>query len=153
MWKLEERLVVGRRWELQEKAKIWNDRNLQEGSTSQSKDMGPTCQQAVALTKNILKQVRSISFADWVHCTNMDWLHRSHRAEKKRHDNTSHVRTNSKREPSLEKDAASCTMTLRVKDNTTTHRNGKPRKKAPRHAKRQKERRRKSGHHTLAFLA
>ena len=134
---------VGLNWELQEKVKIWNDRMLRKDL--QSKDMGNTWKKVVALIGNILKQIKSISFADWVSCTTVDWLHRSHRAEKKRHDNTSHVRTHSQREFSLEKDAASCTMTLRVKDNTTceTHRNGKPRKKAPGHAKRQKERRRK----------
>ena len=45
---------------------------LAKGSTGQTKDMGPTCKQVVALIGNILKQVRSISFADW--CTNMDWF-------------------------------------------------------------------------------
>ena len=29
VWKLEDRLVVDRRWELQERVKVWNDQILQ----------------------------------------------------------------------------------------------------------------------------
>ena len=83
----------------------------------------------------------SVSFADWVSCTNIDWLHRSHRAEKRRQDSVSHGRPCSSKESSLEQHAESCKITPRVKDNTTcrTHRKGKPRERAPRHARRQKD--------------
>ena len=64
--------------------------NLAKGSIGQSKDLGPTCKQVVALIGSILEQVMSMSFADWVSGTNMDWLLRSHRAEKRRQDNASH---------------------------------------------------------------
>ena len=47
--KLEELLVVDQRW---------------EGSTGHSKDMDPTCKHVAAVIGNVLKQVRSISFAD-----------------------------------------------------------------------------------------
>ena len=94
----------------------------------------------VALIGNVLKHVRSRSFADWVSWTNIDFLHRSHRAEKRRQDRVSHGRPHSSRESSLEQDVESCKATPRVKDNTRckTHRNGKPRKKAPRPARRRK---------------
>ena len=49
VWKLEKHTIVVRRWELQEAAKIWKKSDLAKGSTSQSKDMGPTCTQVVAL--------------------------------------------------------------------------------------------------------
>ena len=98
----------------------------------------------------------SMSFADWVSCTNMDWLLRSHRAEKRRQDHASHGHPQSSRESSLEQDAESCTITPRVKDNTKyrTHRNGKPLKKAPRHSRRQKgdEARRRPSHIDLVGL-
>ena len=70
----------------------------------------------------------------------MDWLHRSHRAEKRRQDSASHGRPYSSKESSLEQDVASCMITLRVKESTKcrTHRNGKPRKRAPRPARRRK---------------
>ena len=110
----------------------------------------------MALIRNILEQVMSVSFADWVSCTNMDWLHRSHRAEKRRQDSVSHGRPHSSREPSLEQDAASCKTSPRVKDNTKcrTHRNGKPRRRAPRHAKRRKgeEAKRRPSHIDLVGL-
>ena len=54
--KLEEHLFVVRRWELQETAKIWERSNLAKGSTSQSKDMVPTCKQVATLIENELKQ-------------------------------------------------------------------------------------------------
>ena len=57
VWRLEERLVVVRRWEAQEREKVWIDQIL-------SKDVGPTCKHVAALIGNVLKQVRSISFAD-----------------------------------------------------------------------------------------
>ena len=131
---------MDRRWELQETTKIWKNRILQKGSTGQSKDMGPTCKQVVALIGSILEQVMSISITDWVSCTNMDWLHRSHWAEKRRQDSVSHGSPHSSRESSLEQDVASCTITPRVKDDTTceTHRKRNPRKRAPRHARRKK---------------
>ena len=93
--------------------------------------MGPTCKHVVALIGNVLKQVRLLSFAGWISCTNMDWLRWNHRAVKKRHDMVSHGRPHSKRESSLEQDTASCTMALRVKESTKcrTHRNGKPAEK------------------------
>ena len=114
--------------------------NLATGSTSQSMDMGRTCKQVVALIGNILGQIISKSFADWVSCTNKDWLCWSHRAVKKRQDNASHGRPHSYRESSLEHGVASCTFTLRVKERTMyrTHRRGKSQKKAPRPARRQK---------------
>ena len=52
--------------------------------------MGPTCKHVAPLIGNVLKQVRSVSFADWISCTNKDWLRWSHRAEKKKRDNVSH---------------------------------------------------------------
>ena len=129
--------------------------NLAKGSTGQSKDMGPTCKQVVALIGNILEQVMSMSFADWVSCTNMDWL-RSHRAEKRRQDSASHGRPHSSRESSLEQDAASCTITPRVKDNTQLGpiETGNRRKRAPRHARRQKgeEAKRRPSHIDLVCL-
>ena len=85
--------------------------NLAKGSTGQSKGMGPTCTHVVALIGSIFGQVMSVSFADWVSCTNMHWLLRSHREEQRRQENASH-------ESSLEQDAESCTITPRVKDNT-----------------------------------
>ena len=130
--------------------------NLAKGSTGQSKDMGPTCKQVVALIGRPLGQVMSMSFADWVSCTNMDWLLRSHRAEKRRQDNASHGPPHSSRASSLEQDAESCTVTPRVKDNTKcrTYRNGKPRKRAPRPARRQKgeEAKRRPSHIDLVGL-
>ena len=77
--------------------------DLAKGSTSLSKDMGPTCKQVVALIRSILGQVMSVSFADWVSCTHMDWLHRSHRSEKRRQDRGSHGRPHSSRECSCSK--------------------------------------------------
>ena len=114
--------------------------NLAKRSTGQSKDIGPNCKQVVALIRSILGQVMSVSFADWVSRTNMDWLHRSHRAEKRRQDRVSHVRSHSSKQSSLEQDGESHKATLQVKNNTKckNHRNGKPLKKAPRPARRRK---------------
>ena len=95
-WKLEEHLVVVRRWELQEAPKI-RKVGSGRGSTSQSEDMGRTSKQTVPLIKSILEQVMSVSIADWVSCTNMDWLHRSHMAEKRRQYGESHGRPHSSR--------------------------------------------------------
>ena len=74
VWKLDERLVVDRLWELQEKSEGLERSNLANGSTGQSKDVGPTCKHVAALIGNVLEQVRSISFAGWFSCTNIDWL-------------------------------------------------------------------------------
>ena len=95
-WKLEKHLVV-RRWELQEAAKIWKKRIWHKDQQANPKDMGPTCKQVVALIGSILEQVMSVSFTDWVFCTKMDWLHPSHRAEKRRQDGVSHGRPHSSR--------------------------------------------------------
>ena len=46
--KLEDCFVVVRRRELQEKAKIWDNRILRKDLTGQSKDMGPTCKHVAA---------------------------------------------------------------------------------------------------------
>ena len=125
--------------------------NLAKGSTGQSKDMGPTCKQVVALIGNILEQVMSMSFAGWVSCTNMDWL-RSQRAEKRRQDSASHGRPHSSRESSLEQDAAlrrESKITHSVEPIETGNR-GKRRLDTPGGGKAV---RRKGGHHTLAVLA
>ena len=98
----------------------------------------------------------SVFFADLVSCTNMDWLHPSHKAEKRRQDSVSHGRPDSSKESSLEQHAESCKITPRIKDNTKcdTHRNVKPRKRAPRHARRQEgeEARRRPSHIDLVGL-
>ena len=92
--------------------------------------------------------MRSRSFVAWVSCTKKDWLHRSHRAEKRRQDSVSHGRPYSSKESSLkqyaesslEQDDDSCKTMPRVKDNTKckTDRKGKPQKNAPRPARRRK---------------
>ena len=99
--KLERRLVVVRRWEHQEDEDL-EESNLLAEITSQSKDMGPTCRHVASLNRNVVEHVRSISFADWVSCTNKHWLHRSHRAEKRKQDRGSHGRPHSSRESSPE---------------------------------------------------
>ena len=96
--------------------------DLAKGSTGQSKDMGPTCEYVTALNGNVVKHVRSRSFADWVSCTNIEELYRSHRAEKRRR------MLNHAKQHRESKKNTKC----------TTHRNGKPRKKAPRPARRRK---------------
>ena len=70
----------------------------------------------------------------------MDWLCRSHRAVKKRHDRLSHGRPHSKRESSLEQGVESCKVRQRAKENAKcrAHRKGKPRKKGPRPARERK---------------
>ena len=54
VWKLEERLVVVRHWDLQAR-KVWIDRILQSDPAA-SPGTGP-CKSVVALIKNVLKQV------------------------------------------------------------------------------------------------
>ena len=124
MWKLEKHRVVVRRWEPQEKAKIWKIESCKEDLQANPRTWGPTCQHVVALIGNILEEVMSMSFADWVSCTKKDWMHRMgahiHQENlpwnKMLHHAKQHCETNNTK--------------------CRTHRNGKPRKKAPRPAKR-----------------
>ena len=90
----------------------------------QSKDMGPAGRHVASLNRNVVEHVRSRSFADWVSYINKDWLHRSHRAEKRRQDRGSHGHPQSSRESSLEQDDDSCKATPRIKKTTKcrTHR-------------------------------
>ena len=148
IWK-EEHLVVVRRWELQDTAKIWKNRTLQKDlQTNPSR-------QVVALIGSILEHVMAISFADWVSSTNMDWLLRSHRAEKRRQDNASHGR------PHDLDNLPWSNMLNRAKQHRESNitQSAKPIENGNRGQGRldtpggKKARRRKGGHQTLTLLA
>ena len=98
--------------------------------------MGPTGRHVAPLNRNVIEYVRSTSFADGVSYTNIDWLQRSHRAEKRRQERGSHGRPHSTREASLEQYDDSCKVKPRIKKATERriHRNKK--QKAPRPARR-----------------
>ena len=102
--------------------------------------MGPTGRHVASLNKNVVEHVRSTSFTDGVSCTNIDWLQRSHRAEKRRQDRGSHGRPQSPGQFSLEYDDDSCRVKKRIKKaaKRRIHRSRKQIKKAPRPARRRK---------------
>ena len=119
--------------------------DLAKGSTGQSKDMGPTCKQVVALIRSILEPF----------ITNVDWLHRNHRAEKRRQDCVSHGRPHSQRESSWSKmlnhakQRCESKITQSVEPIETGNR-GKRRLDPPGG---EKAERRGSGRHTMTLLA
>ena len=102
--------------------------------------MGPTCKHVAALIGNVLK-ASQIDIHRWLNLMHQYGLAPlKPQGSKKRYDMVSHGRPHSNRESSLEQDAASYTITLRVKERTKCgiHRKGKPRKEAPRLARRRK---------------
>ena len=66
-------------------AKIWKHRIWQKDQ-QENKVIGLTCKHVTTLNGNDVKHVRSSSSADRVSCTKKDWLHRGHKAEKRRQD-------------------------------------------------------------------
>ena len=118
VWKLEKHLVVVFAAGNSGGSEDLEKSDLAKGSTGQSKDMGPTGRHVASLNMNVVEHERARSFTGWVSCTNMDWLHRSHRAEKRRQDGVSHGRPYSSKESSLKQHAESCKTTPWVKDNT-----------------------------------
>ena len=124
--------------------------DLPQGLQANPRDMGPIGRHVASLNRYVGEHMRLTPFIDGVSCTIMDWLQRSHSAEKSKQERGSHGRPQSSRESSLELVDDSNKVKPRIKRaaKRRTHRNRKEQKKRLDPPGGEEAVRRGGGHHT-----